>query len=139
MKGSVHRREGMVILSVLACLSFAWSFQAAPDYGKIVGKWKIEVSADGEYYYLTLNLRNVEGTLEGTISESMGYFTDVPVSEIAFDGENLKFNFNSPTPPDGVERLVTAEFRVGVDVMDGVVNVVELGVSASATATREKS
>jgi len=138
MRRSAYRLQGMVIFFLLSCLSLGWSFQAAPDYGKILGKWKIEINADGEYYYLTLNLRSLNGTLEGTISESMGYFTDVPVSEVVFDGENLKFEFTSPTPPDGVERLVSAEFKVGVDVMDGVVNVVELGVSATATATREK-
>jgi len=138
MRRSAYRLQGMVIFFLLSCLSLGWSFQAAPDYGKILGKWKIEINADGEYYYLTLNLRSVNGTLEGTISESMGYFTDVPISEVVFDGENLKFEFTSPTPPDGVERLVSAEFKVGADVMDGVVNVIELGVSATATATREK-
>jgi len=130
----------LIILTffVLGCFSFSQTGQQNPDYGKILGVWKIEVDADGEYYYLTLDLKSVDGTLEGTVSESQGYFTDVPVSEIVFEGENLSFDFNSPTPPDGVARLVTAEFKVGVDTMDGVVNVPDLGVSATATATREK-
>lgn len=138
MRRSVSPKTVMIMLSLCTCLSFAWSFQQTPDYGKILGKWKIEVNVDGEYYHLTLNLRSVNGTLEGTISESMGYFTDVSVSNIAFAGETFSFEFNSPTPPDGMQRLVSAEFKVGVDVMDGVVSVIELGVSASATATREK-
>lgn len=119
--------------------SFGRAGQQTPDYGKILGTWRIEVDADGESYHLTLNLKSVEGGLEGTISESMGYFSDVPVSKIVFDGENLSFEFNSPTPPDGMERLVSAEFKVGVDTMDGAVNVPELGVSATASGTREKT
>lgn len=132
------RRSTLPILILLACFLFARGSQETPDYGKVVGVWKIEVEADGEYYYLTLNLKNVSGTLEGTISESMGYFTDVPVSEIVFDGESLTFEFTSPTPPDGVERQVSAEFKVNVDTLDGVVIVPELGVSATAKGTREK-
>ncbi len=138
MKRSVL--SALVIVNfVLVCLALGQSSQTTPDYGKILGKWKMEISADGEYYYLTLILRSVDGTLEGTVSESMGYFTDVPISEIVFDGENLSFDFKSPTPPDGLERLVSASFKVGVDTMDGVVNLPELGISAMATATREKS
>mgnify|MGYP001055838487 CR=1 FL=1 len=130
----------LIILAfyVVGCFSFSQSGQQNPDYGKILGVWKIEVNADGDYYYLTLNLKDVGGALEGTVSESQGYFTDVPISEIVFDGENLSFEFNSPTPPDGVTRLVSAEFKVGLDTMDGVINVPDLGVSATATATREK-
>ncbi|MDH7512921.1 MAG: hypothetical protein QHH14_08245 [Clostridiales bacterium] len=120
------------------CFSFSQGVQQAPDYGKIIGAWKIEIDADGEYFYLTLNLRNVNGTLEGTISESQGYFTDVPVSEIVYDGENLSFEFRSPTPPDGVARLVRAEFKVGVDTKDGIISVPDLGVSAKAAGIREK-
>jgi len=126
------------LIFFLLCFSFAWSFQTTPDYGKILGKWKMEVRADGEFYYLTLNLKSVNGTLEGTVSESMGFFTDVPISEIVFDGENLSFEFKSPTPPDGSERLVVAQLKVGVDTMDGIVSVPELGGSATASATREK-
>ncbi|MBM3284605.1 MAG: hypothetical protein FJY81_01905 [Candidatus Aminicenantes bacterium] len=128
---------GMAIL-ILGNFSFPGAIQQSLDYGKILGVWKIEVNADGEYYYVTLNLKSADGILEGTVSESMGTFTDVPVSEIAYDGENLSFEFNSATPPDGVERLVSFEFRIGEDTMDGVVIIPELGVSATATATREK-
>jgi hypothetical protein len=126
------------VFFVLVLFSFSWAAQEKPDYGKIVGTWKIEVDADGEYYYLTLELKNAEGNLEGTISEDAGSFTDVPISEILFDGENLSFEFTSPTPPDGLERLVKAELKVGVDTMNGVMNVPDLGASATATATREK-
>jgi hypothetical protein len=126
------------IFFVLISFSFSLAAQEIPDYGKIVGTWKIEVDADGEYYYLTLELKNAEENLEGTISENMGSFTDVPISEIVFDGESLDFEFISPTPPDGLEKSVKADFKVGVDTMDGVMSVPDLEASATATATREK-
>ncbi len=128
-----------IIFLLPTYFSFSLRAQEKASIETIVGTWRIEVDADGEYYYLTLNLKSVNGTLEGTISESQGYFTDVPISDIVFEGENLSFEFNSPTPPDGAARLVTAEFKVGVDTMDGIVNVPDLGVSAPAIATKEKA
>jgi hypothetical protein len=76
--------------------------------------------------------------LAGAVSESQGTFTDLPVSNIVFDGENLNFEFTCATPPDGLERLVKAEFKVGVDTLDGTMSVPDLQAIAPATGTREK-
>lgn len=117
-------------------LSFLLSLQT-PDYGKIIGEWDIEVTADGEYYYLSMKMEKAETGLKGTISESTGGFTDVPLANIKFDGQTLYFEFTSPTPPDGNERLIKAELKVGDNKLDGTLTVEELGISASATATRK--
>lgn len=111
--------------------------QEAVDYGNILGNWEIEVDADGEYYYLTLILKMSDGELEGAISESTGYFSDVPLSDIEYDGANLRFEFTAPTPPDGYERVVRTEFEVGDNTLEGTMNVDDLGVSALATGKRE--
>jgi hypothetical protein len=111
--------------------------QEAVDYGKILGNWEIEVDADGEYYYLTLILKMSDGELEGAISESTGYFSDVPLSDIEYDGTNLRFEFTAPTPPDGYERVVRTEFEVGDNTLEGTMNLDDLGVSALATGKRE--
>jgi hypothetical protein len=111
--------------------------QEAVDYGKILGNWEIEVDADGEYYYLTLILKMSDGELEGAISESTGYFSDVPISDIEYDGTNLRFEFTAPTPPDGYERVVRTEFEVGDNTLEGTMNLDDLGVSALATGKRE--
>jgi len=111
--------------------------QEAVDYGKILGNWEIEVDADGEYYYLTLILKMSDGELEGAISESTGYFSDVPLSNIEYDSTSLRFEFTAPTPPDGYERLVRTEFEVGDNTLEGTMNLDDLGVSALATGKRE--
>jgi len=111
--------------------------QEAVDYGNILGNWEIEVDADGEYYYLTLILKMSDGELEGAISESTGYFSDVLLSDIEYDGANLRFEFTAPTPPDGYERVVRTEFEVGDNTLEGTMNVDDLGVSALATGKRE--
>lgn len=112
--------------------------QETPDYGKVLGSWDIEVEADGEYYYLSMKIEKTEDKLKGTISESSGTFTDVELEEIKFDGKNLTFGFTAPTPPDGYERLIKAEFEVGDNKLEGFLTIEDLGISASATATRKK-
>jgi hypothetical protein len=134
-------RRGIFALGlffVLALFSYSQPTQEKVDNGKIVGTWKVEIDAGGEYYYLTLEMRVTEGNLEGTVSESQGIFTNLPISEILFDGENLSFEFTSPTPPDGLQRLVKAEFKVGVDNLEGMMSVPDIEATVPATATREK-
>lgn len=112
--------------------------QQTPDPGKVLGAWEVEVNSDGEYYYLSLNIEKSESGLKGVISESSGAFTDVPLSNIQFDGATLKFEFNSPTPPDGYERLVKAELKIVESKLEGFFIVEDLEAKASATATRKK-
>jgi DNA-binding beta-propeller fold protein YncE len=111
--------------------------QAAPDYGKILGTWDVEVNADGEFYYLTMNIEKSEEGLKGTVSESTGAFSDVPLKEIQYDGQSLKFQFTSPTPPDGLERLVKADFKIGDNKLEGTMAVEDMGISVPATATKK--
>ncbi len=111
--------------------------QETPDLAKILGDWELEVDAGGgEYYYLSLLLEEADSLLSGLISESQGFFSDVPLSNIQYDGQVLSFEFTAPTPPDGVERLIVAEFTVGDDRMEGYLTLPELGVSAPTIAKR---
>jgi hypothetical protein len=84
-----------------------------------------------------MDLKELAGKLEGMVSESQGTFTDRPLEDIAFDGSLLGFGFNSPTPPDGLERQVKAEFRLVNGKLDGTITAPSLGVSVRATATKE--
>lgn len=134
------KRKAETVFALCALCVFSLSFllsQQAPDYGKIIGEWDVEVVADGEYYYLSMKMEKAETGLKGTISESTGSFTDVPLANIKFDGQALTFEFTSPTPPDGNERLVKVEFKVGDNKLDGTLTLEDLGISASATATRK--
>jgi hypothetical protein len=124
-------------LFFLALLAPSPASQEKPDHGKILGTWKIEVYAGDQTYVLSLIMTEPQGQLEGKISESMGGFADVAIEEISFDGEIFRFNFASPTPPDGMTRTVKAEFKVGADTMEGTVIVPDMDVTADAKATRE--
>ncbi|MEW5901977.1 MAG: hypothetical protein AB1715_10980 [Acidobacteriota bacterium] len=125
---------GLLAFSFLALMPVA---QEKANTGKILGTWKVEIYAGDTYYYLSLVVSETQGQLAGKISESMGSFTDVALEEIFFDGEIFRFNFTCPMPPDGVTRLVKAEFKVGVDTMSGIVSVPDLDITTDATATRE--
>ena len=111
--------------------------QEKADNSPILGKWKIEVDIDGQYYYVTMDLKEAAGKLEGTVSESQGMFTDKVLENVAFDGTTLSFEFNSPTPPDGLERLVKAEFKLVEGKLDGTMTAPSLGASVRATAAKE--
>lgn len=108
------------------------------DLSKVVGEWDIELDAEGEYYYLSMSIKEEEGKLVGTISEASGFFIDVPMTDIVYDGENFNFQFTAPTPPDGMDRIVKGEFKVGTDQMEGLIIVDDLGISAPAIAERMK-
>ena len=116
---------------------WAQTVPAKVDNSKIAGAWQVEIDADGTYYYLSLNILDNAGKLEGTVSEASGLFKDVPLADVLFDGEKLTFKFNSSTPPDGATREVGAEFKLVQGALDGTVRVVELAVTVPAKGTRE--
>jgi len=104
---------------------------------KVLGTWDVEVTADGQSYLLTMVLNEANDQLTGTMSEQNGVFTDVALSSLSYDGTTLTFEFNSPTPPDGTERLVQATFSWAGDGLEGSVTVPDLGVTAPAKANKK--
>jgi len=131
---------GTSLCAVFVCLLIV-SFlngQEQVDYANILGDWEMEVDAGGEYYYLLFTIEKADGELAGTINESSGFFIDVSLKNIEFDGENLSFEMTVPTPPDGYENLVKAELEWVEGKLEGMLSVESLGISASATATKKK-
>jgi len=121
------------------CLIFVFSFSLfafqTSDFSRITGDWEIELDAEGEYFYLDMTVEESEGKLSGTISESSGFFNDIELENIEYDGKNFSFTFEASTPPDGMERTVGGEFEVVENGLEGFINVVDLDVSAPAVAT----
>jgi hypothetical protein len=133
------KRYSFFACVIFICL-FAFSLvgsQEQVDYEKILGDWDLEVDAGGQYYYLYFTIEKTDGELKGTIGESSGFFTDIPLKNIEFDGSNLLFEMTIPTPPDGYESLVKAEFELVEERLEGQLTVESLGVSASAVATKQ--
>lgn len=111
--------------------------QEQPDFSKVIGAWKVEVYAGDTTYYLNLVVTEESGQLVGKISESMGSFAGIAISDIFYDSVAFRFDFISPTPPDGLSRTVKADYKVGKDEMSGTVNVPDLDVIADSRAIRE--
>ena len=129
------------VLSIFFIFSFSLSLlnsQGTADFGKVVGAWEIELDVEGEYYYLSMKIEESEGKLKGTISEASGFFSDIPLTNIEYDGKIFNFDFNATTPPDGMERLLKMELEVGDNKLEGILDVPDLGVSGAVVATREK-
>jgi hypothetical protein len=124
----------VIVLAVAAAV--AVPAQEKADTSKVVGTWTIDVYAGEANYTLSLAVTETDGQLAGKISESMGAFSDVAVSDVFYDGDIFRFSFMSPTPPDGASRNIKAEFKVGADKMDGTLSVPDLEVSVEAKATR---
>lgn len=116
----------------------AWQTADKPDNAKVLGTWAVEVYADGQSFYLTLIVEEVEGELAAKASEQYGMFTDAPASDVSFDGTLLKMALNVPSPPDGLARPWAVESKVGDDVMEGVISNAELMISAGVTGKRTK-
>ena len=119
------------------CASFYMSGQDSVDYATILSGWDMEVDAGGEFFYLSFSLEKSNEGLKGAISESSGFFSNVPLENIQFDGRNLSFEMNIPTPPDGYENLVKATLELTEGKFEGILSVESLGISASATATKK--
>jgi len=131
----------MVIASGLICIGFCafplMNGQESVDYTKILGEWDMEVDAGGEYFYLSFSIEKTDEGMKGAISESSGFFSDVPLENIEFDSTNLSFEMNIPTPPDGYENLVKTTLELIEGKFEGTLSVESLGISAAATATKK--
>ncbi len=136
-KGTVLAAIGLFL--ILGFLSLPSLGQEKSPADKVADTWKITIDAgEGGYYFLDMILSLVEGELRGTISESMGAFSDIPLAKILLNENVLSFEFRSVTPPDGVERLITAEYKINEDRMDGQVSLPDLGMVIPSTAERVK-
>ena len=111
--------------------------QAKVDYSKVVGDWALEVNAGQEFYYLPLLLRLKDGKLEGTLSEQNGMFKDTPLTAIEFDGQVLKFEAKTPTPPDGAERPIKFDLKLTTAKLEGLVKIEDLGMSVPVTGVKK--
>jgi hypothetical protein len=140
MKMRIRFAFGLAVVLVLVGYGLTQAPQAKKvDNSKILGTWEVTVDAGQSTYHLTMELKETAGKLEGALTESSGTFKDLPLAEITFDGATLTFQFSSPTPPDGLSRLVNAEFKLVEGILDGLMKVAELEVSVPAKATRQET
>ncbi|OGD26533.1 MAG: hypothetical protein A2Y56_06240 [Candidatus Aminicenantes bacterium RBG_13_63_10] len=104
---------------------------------KVVGTWDVEILAEGQSFYLVMILTENQGQLEGKVSEQSGFFSDVPLASIDYNGQTLSFEFNSPTPPDGMPRQIIGEFNWAAENLEGTVSVPDLAMTIPAKAVKK--
>jgi len=103
----------------------------------LLGDWALRVDAGGEYYDLTLTLALKDGALSGAVSEVNGWFSGVPLADLAWDGTTLKFTAVTPTPPDGADRSWNTEMKKADDRFSGWLALPDLGMSVPVTGARQ--
>jgi hypothetical protein len=138
-------RRMISLVGVSMILFCSWSMalprqKAAPkpDPAKVLGTWNLEIDANGMTITLTLVLNESGGLLAGKISEDNGMFTDAPLSDIEYDGDNLAYDISVPSPPDGLVKTWRTQLKVGDDVADGDITNADLGISIALTGKRVK-
>ncbi len=133
------KKTALKALLAIGVLSLALGLSAQtpqPDPAPLLGTWLLEVNA-GEIYMLPLTLKLVDGKLAGTLSEQSGMFTDIPLTDITWDGTVFKCGVKIPTPPDGSERPVKTEFKIEQGKLVGMIIIEELGLVAPAVGTKK--
>jgi hypothetical protein len=134
------KKIGGVLLAALFAFSAAGpssARQKPASADKILGVWSLEVDAGGEYYYLTMEIKLKDGKPDGLLGEQNGMFTNVPLTEIEWDGTTLKFMAKTPTPPDGAERPLKTELKLAEGKLIGTMTIVEMGMTAPVTGTKK--
>lgn len=132
---------GLVIGLVLSASGLTARQEAkTPPQAKveaILGDWNLQIDAGGEYYDLSMTLLLQEKKLAGKVSESNGWFTDIPMTDISWDGTILKFKLMAPTPPDGAERSLETELKLAEGKWTGMMNIPDLGMTAAITGAKK--
>jgi len=143
------KNSRLVIFTVVMGLVLLWTGPSAPAQqaqtppqaqakaDAILGEWSLQIDAGGEYYYLAMTLSLQEKKLAGKLSESNGWFTDVPLTAISWDGAVLKFKATAPTPPDGAERVLDTELKLAESKWTGTMGIADLGMTAAVTGTKK--
>lgn len=135
-------KKTIIVLWLL--LSFCWlSFSGqqktvAPDWKKVIGVWTLSIDGGGSYIYLNMKVEDVNGKIQGKLTEQSGMIPEVTLDELEFDNENLRFIITAPSPPDGMTRTWKAVFKIDEDRLDGVMVSEELNFAAPVSGNREK-
>ncbi|MHB8055720.1 MAG: hypothetical protein ACYDH3_10795 [Candidatus Aminicenantales bacterium] len=103
----------------------------------LLGSWALQIDAGEEVYSLSLTLQKSEGPLAGTVSEMNGWFTDVPLTDLTWDGMTLKFTAVTTTPPDGADRPWFAEMKLIENTWAGTVSLPDLGITIPVSGAKK--
>lgn len=103
----------------------------------LLGSWSLRIDAGEEVYVLTVTFKKEsDGALTGTMSEANGWFADIPLAGLSWDGTILKYQVVTATPPDGAERPWYTEMKLAEEGLTGVISLPDLGMVLPASGNR---
>ena len=102
------------IISILAALGFTVlaGTAIAADNAAIVGAWNMEIDFQGQSFAIDLTITESEEGLAGSLGAPE--FGNIPLENVSFDGENLKFETD-----DQQGGTATAELKLNDNKLDG--------------------
>jgi hypothetical protein len=127
-------RKALVLLALVAVAGA----QEAVKPESLAGTWDVEITAEGQYVYVTLVFEIVEGKLAGKVTERYGMFIDAPCDNISLDGRKLRFSANLLSPPDGMTKLWKVDVEVDGDAMTGSIWNTDVAITASFVGKKAK-
>jgi len=103
-----------LIISILAALGFTVlaGTAIAADNAAIVGAWNMEIDFQGQGFAMDLTITESEEGLAGSLGAPE--FGNIPLENVSFDGENLKFETD-----DQQGGTATAELKLNDNKLDG--------------------
>lgn len=108
----------------------------ATDWTKVLGAWDLVIDGGDGYFYLAMTVERLEDKIGGKITDKSGMIPESALENLEFDGETLKFSITAASPPDGLSKIWTAEFKVGTGNLEGWISSQDLGISAWVTGSR---
>ena len=102
------------VISILAALGFTVlaGTAIAADNAAIVGAWNMEIDFQGQSFAIDLTITESEEGLAGSLGAPE--FGNIPLENVSFDGENLKFETD-----DQQGGTATAELKLNDNKLDG--------------------
>jgi hypothetical protein len=102
------------VISILAALGFTVlaGTAIAADNAAIVGAWNMEIDFQGQGFAMDLTITESEEGLAGSLGAPE--FGNIPLENVSFDGENLKFETD-----DQQGGTATAELKLNDNKLDG--------------------
>ena len=116
------------VISILAALGFTVlaGTAIAADNTAIVGDWNMEIDFQGQGFAIDLIITETEEGLAGTIGAPE--FGVVPLENVSFDGENLKFETD-----DQQGGTAIIELKLNGSELDGSISAAMGNIIAYAT------
>jgi hypothetical protein len=131
-----HKKEWALFLAAVLFLTFPLMAQKPAD---MTGTWSglatLEGMDDPNELVLVLELK--EGNLEGHMTDQYGTMNESPMKEAKLEDGVFSFSVEG-MGPGGQGITLTFKMNVEADVMEGILEIPDMGLSGTWEATKQK-